>query len=138
MNFIDSNIIMYAAGRDHPLKKPSLNILTRIQSGRLDAVSSVEVLQEILYRYWSIGELTKGCQVFADFESLIPNFLDIKRADLILAKDLLRKRSEIKPRDALHVAVMKNNKIAVIISADRDFDSIPGIKRRDPLEFAVD
>ena len=135
MNFIDSNVIMYAAGREHPLKKPSLRILERIQSNQLEAVSSVEVLQEILYRYWSIGVLTKGLQVFADFESLIPTFLGIKPADLLLARDLLSRHSKINPRDALHAAVMKNNKIVTIISADRDFDGIPGVKRKDPSEF---
>lgn len=126
---------MYAAGREHPLKKPALNIIAKIQSGELDAVSSVEVLQEILYRYWSIGELQKGCQVFDDFETLIPAILEVKRDDLLLAKSLVLKHGRVNPRDALHAAVMKNRKISTIISADRDFDLIPGIKRKDIVEF---
>lgn len=138
MNFIDSNVIMYAAGRDHPLKKPAIIILSKIYSGEFEAVSSSEVLQEILYRYWSIDELDKGCQVFNDFISLIPFILEIKSADLILAKTLLLKYRQLKPRNAVHAAVMKNNKISTIISADKDFDQIPGIKRKDIMEFASD
>ncbi len=131
MIFIDSNVVMYAAGHDHPLKQPALSIIAKIETGELEAVSSVEVLQEILYRYWSIGKLVKGCQVFTCFESLIPRILPVNREDLLLAKDYLINHSKINPRDALHAAVMKNNKIKTIISADKDFDLIPGIKRKD-------
>lgn len=138
MNFIDSNVIMYAAGRDHPLKKPAITILSKIHSGELKAVSSIEVLQEIIYRYWSIDELEKGCQVFDDFIGLIPFVLEIKSADLILAKTLILKYRRLTPRDSIHASVMKNNNISAIISADRHFDLIPGIKRKDIMEFASD
>src|SRR3954454_5574390 len=45
---------MYAAGANHPLRAPCERILQRIGDGDLDAVTSVEVVQEILHRFISI------------------------------------------------------------------------------------
>ena len=51
MVFIDSNIPMYVAGRDHPLRAPAMRLLERVRAGEIEACSGTEVLQEILYRY---------------------------------------------------------------------------------------
>ena len=46
-SFIDTAVIMYAAGAEHPLRDPSRQILSRIGDGTLDGSISVEVIQEI-------------------------------------------------------------------------------------------
>src|SRR4029434_4159304 len=48
--FVDSNIPMYVAGRDHPNREPARRVLERARSGDIEACTSTEVLQEILYR----------------------------------------------------------------------------------------
>ena len=37
--------------------------------------------------------------------------------------------SSLKPRDSIHAATMKFHNVTTIVSEDRDFDSVPGIKR---------
>ena len=54
--FIDSNIPMYVAGRDHPNREPSMRFLERVRAGVVDGVTSTEVLQEILFRYAGLGK----------------------------------------------------------------------------------
>ena len=44
-SFIDTAVIMYAAGGEHPLRDPSRRILSRIGDGTLDGSISVEVIQ---------------------------------------------------------------------------------------------
>lgn len=41
----------------------------------------------------------------------------------------------LKPRDAIHAAVMKINKIKEIVSEDADFDKVEGIIRYDIKSF---
>ena len=48
MVFVDSNVPMYVAGRDHPLRDPARRFLERARSGAVDICTSTEVLQEIL------------------------------------------------------------------------------------------
>jgi len=49
--FIDSNIPMYVAGREHPYREPSRRFLATVQRNEIEGCTSTEVLQEILYRY---------------------------------------------------------------------------------------
>jgi len=46
---------MYVAGAEHPNRQPALRFLERVRDCAVDAVTSTEVLQEILYRYSAIG-----------------------------------------------------------------------------------
>lgn len=135
MIFIDTNIIMYAAGKEHKYKNSCLNVLKRISNGEIAAVSDSEVLQEILYRYWSIGKLNEGLQIFSDFDKLIPTILSVNRQDLLAARDFLKKYPKIKPRNAIHAAIMVSHKINTIISTDTDFEQIKEIERINPLEM---
>ena len=48
-NFIDTNIFMYAAAKPNEFKDPCLDILSRVQSGELNAAIDTEVFQGILY-----------------------------------------------------------------------------------------
>jgi len=50
--FIDTNIPMYAAGKEHSFKAPSISLLHAIADGELDAVTDCEVFQEILHRHF--------------------------------------------------------------------------------------
>jgi len=106
-----------------------------ISEGKIPGVIDCEVLQELLYRYWHIGELEKGLEAFEYFQSLIPKILEINRSDLVTAAQILKENSLISPRDAIHIAVMKNNKINLICTTDSHFDKIEGIKRKDPLAY---
>ncbi|TET08540.1 PIN domain-containing protein [Candidatus Aerophobetes bacterium] len=135
MIFIDTNIIMYAVGRPHKYKSSCAKIIMGISEGKIPGVIDCEVLQELLYRYWHIGELEKGLEVFECFQSLIPKILEINRSDLVTAAQILKENSLISPRDAIHIAVMKNNKINLICTTDSHFDKIEGIERKDPLAY---
>ena len=55
MILVDSNILMYAAGADHPNKAPSIRFLEKVAREQMDVALDAEVLQEILYRYRAIG-----------------------------------------------------------------------------------
>ena len=47
--FLDSNVFLYAAGREHSLRDACRKVLDRVAEGDLVAVTSSEVLQEILH-----------------------------------------------------------------------------------------
>ena len=47
----------------------------------------------------------------------------------------LERFPRLSARDLLHVAVMTNNGVDCIISADADFDQVPHLKRLDPRTF---
>ncbi|MXY16055.1 MAG: VapC toxin family PIN domain ribonuclease, partial [Acidobacteria bacterium] len=58
--FVDANVPMYAAGRNHAFKAPSARFMLAVARRRVDAVSDVEVLQEILHRYAAVRRPAVG------------------------------------------------------------------------------
>ncbi len=131
--FIDSNIPMYAAGRAHAHREPSIRFLQRVQSGEVEGCTSTEVLQEILYRYSALRLREVAANVYDLFVEVCPVIFDVTLADTDLARTLLLDVEAISARDAVHAAVMRNHGVDRIASYDRGFDDVPGI-RRFPLE----
>ncbi|PKM83505.1 MAG: hypothetical protein CVU88_02645 [Firmicutes bacterium HGW-Firmicutes-13] len=53
---LDTNVPVYASGKDHKYKKSCQDIIMSAASGRLNAYTDVEVFQEILYRIFYIKQ----------------------------------------------------------------------------------
>ncbi|HXJ39759.1 MAG TPA: type II toxin-antitoxin system VapC family toxin [Bryobacteraceae bacterium] len=130
--FIDSNIPMYVAGGDHPHKAPARRLLDQIRLGQIDACTSTEVLQEILYRYSSLGRRDLARDVYDLFAGICPVVFGVTLADTDTARDLLCEHTGISSRDAVHAAVMLNHKVTRIATFDAGFDAIPAIQRVRP------
>jgi predicted nucleic acid-binding protein len=120
---------MYVAGRDHPLREPARRLLQRVRAGELEACSSTEVLQEILYRYHALKRLDLARQVYELFVLLCPVVFPVTLADTDRAKQLVCAGTGLGVRDAIHAAVMLNNDIQDIASFDAGFDLVPAIRR---------
>ncbi len=135
--FIDTNIPMYAAGKEHHLKSGCVKILDAAASGELEAFTDSEVFQEILYRYYHINQIDIGFQVFDLFSTIMNgNVLPVKYQDVNQARLLAESElaAGLSPRDLIHLAVMLNNGIDTIATTDRAFSSIDAIKVYAPLK----
>ena len=132
--FLDTNIFMYAAGREHPLKGPCVAFLRRVAREEVEALTNTEVLQEILYRYRAIGERERGLHLARlAVDQVGGEVLPVTLADMRRAFGLVtRYGTDIMARDAVHAATMLNNGLTHLISADSHFDIIEGITRVDP------
>ena len=140
--FIDTSVFMYARGKDHPLKAACSNIILAIaKEGALGnygvPVINTEVLQEILYRYIMIEKGDTGLSICRDIEALEVDVLPVTRDDMNRAFELFEryKAKSLPPRDLIHAAVMINNGMSHIISADKHFDSIKEVRRVRPEQF---
>jgi uncharacterized protein len=127
--FIDSNIPMYVAGRDHPNREPARRFLERVRAGDLEGCTSTEVLQEILYRYAALRRLDLAGEVYDLFVQLCPVVFAVTLADTDRARAMLSRSSPVGVRDAIHAAVMLNNEITSIATFDAAFDRVPGVSR---------
>jgi len=127
--FIDSNIPMYVAGRDHPLRDPARRFLARVQGSELEGCTSTEVLQEILYRYVGLRRPDLAVEVYDLFVGLCSTVFPVTLADTDRARDLVRGGMPASVRDLVHAAVMLNNDVRSVASFDGGFDHVKGIER---------
>ena len=57
MTFVDTNVIMYAVGRSHPLRQEARVFFEESVSRGRALVTSAEVLQELLHAYIPVGRI---------------------------------------------------------------------------------
>ena len=129
MILVDSNVLMYAIGSDHPNKPRALAFLDRVATGEIDAAIDSEVLQEILHRYQSLRRWSEGAALYALARKVFSEILPINVTVMDMAKGLLDADPTISSRDAVHAAVVSAYKLYGICTFDRDFDRIPGCRR---------
>jgi len=132
--FLDVNVPIYAAGRNHTYKKSSAWIMTEITEGRMEVVIDTEIIQEVLYRYGAIREWQIAVTMANNLLTIMPKIYPIYPADIRLAVKLFEQYASkgVTARDVIHIAVMHNNGLTRIISTDTHFDLIEGITRFDP------
>jgi len=98
-----------------------------------------ETFQELAYRYASIGRPAVGRRLQESLLTLGIAVLPVDRA-VVDAFVGLQERYQhelegrrVSVRDLLHAAVAVASGIETILSADRDFDLLAGVRRLDPL-----
>lgn len=132
--FLDANIFLYAVGADSPHKQPCREVLLAVGKGKLDAVTSSEVLQEVLHVRSRRINVKDGIVAARGAATIVAEVLPVTGEDVLAACRLLERHPQITARDALHVAVMKASHIHTLVSVDKDFDALKDIKRVDPEE----
>ena len=133
--FIDSNIPMYAIGKNHRHKNESVQILKDIESEKIFAVSSCEVFQEILHRYTQIGEINTGLKLFDIFYELIDEILPLNFEIIKSARTLMgtHYKAGVSSRDYIHLATMMYYDINNIASFDLHFKEFREITFYNPF-----
>jgi uncharacterized protein len=134
--FIDTAVIMYASGGEHPLREPCGRIIAGIGDGDIDAVTSSEVIQEILHRFIGIRRPETGRSQAIEALDLFAPILPITHALMRRVPDLAVKYPSLDARDVLHVATCIHEGITDIVSPDRGFDQVAEVRRIDPTAFA--
>ena len=129
MILVDSNIPMYLVGADHPNKLAARRLVDAATAARERLVTDVEVFQEILHRYVAIGRREAIQPAFDVLSTVVDDVLSIDFEDVQRARSLLLGPGILSARDALHVAVMQRHGIERIMSLDRGFDAVMGIRR---------
>jgi predicted nucleic acid-binding protein len=122
--FVDSNIPMYVAGAAHPNRAPAIRFMERVRAGEIDACTSTEVLQEILYRYSALGRLDLAGRVYDLFVQMVPEIFAVTLGDTDVARDLVTSVGGVSARDAVHAAVMLNREVDTIATFDRGFERL--------------
>lgn len=133
--FIDTAVLLYAAGAQHPLRAPCRRIVEAIGSRSIDAVTSAEVIQEIAHRYTAIGRRAEGAELASRSLDLLAPVLPITHALMRRVPDLMVRYPGLAARDIVHLATCLHEGIAGIVSPDRAFDDVTDIRRIDPATY---
>jgi hypothetical protein len=130
MIFVDTNVIMYAVGRTHPLREEARRFFEDSQANpAVRLCTSAEVLQELMHAYVTVDRIHTLDAAFTLVEACIPEVWEVTADDVRAARRLVDIRRELGSRDLLHLAMCERRRVNRIQSFDRSlraaFDSLP-------------
>lgn len=130
---VDTNVPMYAAGADHPLKAPCVDVMAMVAAHPRAFVTTAEVLQELIHCYLSAQRWSFGREVVKEFAELLEGRIEpVYAADILEAARLADDYSGVSSRDLVHAATARRLGVSRIVSTDAHFDVLPGVERLAP------
>lgn len=129
MLYLDANFFIFALLDTTKKGSGATEIHRRIASGREKAVTSPLAIDELM---WVLFRGGKKHLVRTVVEGIYatPNLDVLTISPTIPLTALgLTEKYDLKPRDAFHAAIMKENKLDKIVTDDSDFDRIEWIER---------
>jgi len=120
MIFVDTNVIMYAVGRDHPLRAEARGFFeSAMERDRNELCTSAEVLQELLHAYIPVARSQTLDAALTLAGSCIATVFPIDTEDVRAARLLADGFQELGARDLIHLAVCRRHSVAEIKTFDR-------------------
>ncbi|MBI3035879.1 type II toxin-antitoxin system VapC family toxin [Candidatus Woesearchaeota archaeon] len=137
MTYLDANIFIFAAGSRSEIGEKARKFLENLQLGNERAFTSSLTFDEVV---WKVSQIRSFNDALSAGDNLVgmPNliFLDVNTTIISKSLDLMR-LYKLYPRDAIHAASALNNNVYEIISEDKDFDNIKGLKRKSIKELRL-
>jgi predicted nucleic acid-binding protein len=134
---LDTTVLAYAVGEEHPLREPCRRLLAAHASGTIEATTTVEVLQEFAHlraRRHSREDAVNLTRLYV--VALGP--IVTTAADLDAGLTLFGQHPELGAFDAVLAAVALSRGAEALVSADRAFASVPELAWIDPATSAID
>jgi len=140
MNYLDTNVIVYAIENHPTYGKACKRILEDIQDKKLPAASSILTLVELLNVLVKLNRARKAKgKNTVDMHGSLLALLSLPITWLELDSAVIERSFQydykVSGVDYVHIASMEIHGIYSLLSADREFDKIAFIKRTDPLAY---
>jgi uncharacterized protein len=124
---LDTTVLVYAKGRDHPLRDPCRELIAAVADRRVEATTSVEVIQEFVHvrarRRGRLDAATLG----RDYAELLAPLLGPTLEDLGAGLALFERTKHLGAFDAVLAAAAARIGASALVSADGGFASVPEI-----------
>ena len=123
MTFVDTNVFMYAVGRQHPLRSKARGFFIEAVSDETSRlVTSAEVLQELLHAYHPVGRLMTLRHAFDLVLGSTHEVWPIEADDVRMARGIAETHVGVGARDALHIACCRRRDVDTLKTFDRGLE----------------
>ncbi|MDE2803394.1 MAG: PIN domain-containing protein [Chloroflexota bacterium] len=120
MIFLDTNVIIYAVGRLHPLRERSWQFFREIRRNPAPLVTSAEVLQELLHVYASTRRMHRWDRALSLLTVFDVEILPLAPEDVIAARRLYDRFTHLRARDLCHLAFCQRVGATSLETFDRE------------------
>ncbi|WP_409048176.1 type II toxin-antitoxin system VapC family toxin [Microbacterium sp. HA-8] len=133
MILLDTTVLLYAVGAQHPQREPCRALVAAVGDGRVAATTTVEVLQEFAHVRARRRGREDAAALTANYAILLAPLVTVDADDLAGALRVFRAHEELGAFDAVLVAAaLRREHITGLVSADRAFAAVDGLVHLDP------
>ncbi|HEX3518108.1 MAG TPA: type II toxin-antitoxin system VapC family toxin [Solirubrobacteraceae bacterium] len=127
MIVLDTTVLVYAKGAEHPLRDPCRELIEAIADGTVEATTSVEVIQEYVHVRARRREREEAAVSGRDYAELLSPLLEVTRQDLEHGLALFARDRQLGAFDAVLAAAAAANGARALVSADSAFAGVTDV-----------
>lgn len=132
MIVVDTSVLVYAVGSEHPLRSPSRRIFDAVSAGKIAASTSVAVIQEFAHVRARRGGRQDAAVQASRFAQLLAPLLPVRDDEIATALDLFTRHARLGAFDAFLAAAALAHDARALVSADRAFADVAELAYVDP------
>jgi predicted nucleic acid-binding protein len=124
---VDTTILVYAVGDDHPLREPSRRLLAAHRDGSIEAGTTVEVIQEFAHVRARRRDRHDAVDLARNYLRAL-TILVTTAEELERGLDLYERSPDLGAFDAVLAAVALEREAEALISGDHAYGVIDGLR----------
>ena len=137
MIVLDTTVLVYAKGADHPLRGPCRDLLGALAEGELVATTTVEVVQEFAHVRARRRPRADAAGLARDYAELLSPLIALESEHLDQGLTLFERHPSLGAFDAVLAAAALALGAEALLSADRAFAEVPDLPYIFPDAAAV-
>lgn len=137
MIVLDTTVLVYAKGADHPLRGPCRKLIEAVAEGRIEATTTVEAIQEFVHVRSRRRGRTDAAELGRDYAALLSPLLAVSSENLERGLRLFEENERIGAFDAVLAAAAIAAGAEALVSADEDFGQVADLRHVVPDERGV-
>lgn len=133
MIVLDTTVLVYAVGDDHQLRNPARTIVEAVESGTVQATTTAEAIQEFVHVRARRRDRADAAALGRAYVTLLSPLLRPGEEDLVGGLRLFERQEALGTFDAVLAASAIAARAEALVSADRSFDGVRGLRWVDLL-----
>lgn len=129
MIVLDTTVLVYAVGAEHPLRSPCRDLLARRSSA---LTTTAGVIQEFVHVRTRRRSRADAVKLATAYLTLLSPLLEVRDRSVRAALDLLDEHADLGAFDAILAAAALDARCEALVTADRAFAAIAGLPVRYP------
>lgn len=132
MIVLDTTVLVYAKGVDHPLRDPCRKLIAAIAERQVEATTTVEAIQELVHVRTRRRGRADAATLGRDYAELLSPLLAVTREDLDRGLALYERSERLGAFDAVLAAAAEAAGAEALVSADDGFAELKAVKHVAP------
>ncbi|MGI8462394.1 MAG: type II toxin-antitoxin system VapC family toxin [Solirubrobacterales bacterium] len=128
MIVLDTTVLVYAKGQDHPFQGPCGALIEAIADGRIEATTSTEVIQEFVHVRARRRDRRDAVSLGRGYAELLSPLISISAAQLSNGLAIFEREERPGPFDAVLAASAAAADATALVSADAGFGNVDVIR----------